>query len=661
MNSTKSLVPVSGFKPNPQQLAVIQAGQDEQLLVVAGPGTGKTQVAAMRLVHLLRNGLRPAQILVLSFSRSAVGTLTKRIKGLQLDDEELVEELRHLSIRTFDSWAFRVLRQAGGVVADLLSHSHDDNISALTVLIQDDKNEAIAARLESIRHVIVDEFQDLPGVRSEMVIELLLRLTRQQQHPVGFTVLGDPAQAIFRFAARAKGQESPSDPWQELKARLGKGLHEIELSKNHRSTEVLAGYAANMRKILQSPLIAPEKKLDAVRGFLDRLPASDPKAKLAPPWLDHVPEGSVAILTRTNGEAMRVATMLMGSSVEPPAVSVRLHLAGSRPHPPAWVAMLLSRFKPRSVSRSVFDTIYSKALEQLDEPMRAALHIPPIEIAWRRLAHASGTSDVATSIDLDVLRERLEWPDSFPDDQIPDEAAVFITTIHQAKGMEFDNVALLELQEREGAIPAEDPLEEANVGFVAITRAGNHLGRLPSSCIYKAPFEWKSRHGRSRLLSYGKMFNFQIGIAGDIDLTSFVSSLLHGGDAHVATLQSDLGHKIARLRGHKVILVKATEHIESKRARDARYDIHLQDGDQPGLLLGRTTQQLTYDLLELLWNMGRSLPYKIYNLRISDVVTVAGSDELPDKVPDPWHSSRFWLGVTLTGTGDFIAGKRNGG
>ena len=647
------------FEKDPRQIEVIEAGSAESLLVVAGPGTGKTQVAAMRLVHLLWGGLRPGQILVLSFSRSAVATLTKRIRTLQLDDEETIEDLRHLSIRTFDSWAFRMLRQTGVPAADLLSQSHDENIAALTTLIMDKSRNDITDRLASIRHVIVDEFQDLPGVRSEMVIALLLRLTGIQDHPVGFTVLGDPAQAIFRFAARLNGRIALPDPWQDLKSSLGKGIREIVLSKNYRSTVELAGLATNMRKILQSNEIEPEKKLAAMQRLLDKLPTLGPDAKLGPSWLGQIPDGSIAILTRTNGEAMRVAKMMMGESVGPPAVSVRLRLAGWQPAPPAWVAILFARFKPQSITRATFDVVYSRSIENLAEQERASLYLPPVDIAWRRLARASGDADSTTAIDLNALRERINWPDSFPDDQIPDEAAIYIMTIHHAKGMEFDNVALLESKASEGRAPNDDPLEQANVGFVAITRAGRHLGRLPATCIYQAPHQWEWK-GRTRQLSIGPMFNFQIGISGDLEPSSFVNSLLHGGDDQVGVLQKALGERIAELRGHKVFLKRAVTNLLSTRVRDTLYDIHLQDDTQSGLMIGRTTSQLTHDLLKLLWAKGNHLPSNIYNLRIADVVTVAGGGDIPESVPDPWRSSRLWLGISLTGTGDFKTGKRNG-
>lgn len=656
--STGSVVG-GAFEPSAEQRVVIEAAPDSWLLVVAGPGTGKTQVAAMRLVHLLRAGLQPAQILVLSFSRSAVATLTRRIAGLRLPESGVVEDLRHLAIRTFDSWAFRILRQGGAAVPDLLGRQHDENIVAATSALADETNVVLSDRLAGIRHVIVDEFQDLPGVRAAMVIELLSKLNAGGSR-VGFTVLGDPVQSIYRWAARAKGQPTPSDPWHELKARMGTDLREVSLTQNHRSTEKLAKMAASLREILRSDELTAKKKLAAMQRFLERLPASSAETLLGPDWLAKLPEGSVAILTRSNGEAVRVTKMLLGDIVEGPAVPVRLRIAGATPVTPAWIAALLSRFKPQTVARSTFDIVYDKSDEQMDAAARAALNMPSREVCWSRLARASGASDQATAIDLGDLRERLAWPDSFPDDQVSEDASVYVTTIHQAKGMEFDNVALLDPRPREDAEAPEDPLEVANVGFVAVTRAGRALGRIPSDCIYKAPYEKVLPSGRSRFLSWGKMTNFQFGLNGDIDPVSFVDGVFHGNAEQVSELQKDLSARAAFLRGHKVILKRLEALGEGSRARDVRYEICLQDANQEGQRLARTTQQVTTDLLDLLWDKGLSLPNKIFNLRIGEVVSLAARGDMDPAVPEPWQSSRLWLGITLFGTGDFRTWKRNG-
>lgn len=95
------------FAPDPAQKRIIEAPAAERLLVAAGPGTGKTQVSAMRLALLVESELAASQILVLRFSRSAVRTLSRRIESLHSVSPETLEQLRHLSVRTFDSWAFR--------------------------------------------------------------------------------------------------------------------------------------------------------------------------------------------------------------------------------------------------------------------------------------------------------------------------------------------------------------------------------------------------------------------------------------------------------------------------------------------------------------------------------------------------------------------------
>lgn len=648
------------FLPSLEQRAVIEADSSEWLLVQAGPGTGKTQVAAMRLAHLVSTGLQPAQILVLSFSRSAVATLSRRLKTLDLDDQAVIEELRHLAIRTFDSWAFRMLRQSGEIAADLLSRSHDDNIAAVTKKISDPA-DPMADRLSGLRHVIVDEFQDLPGVRAEMVVALLRRLFDDQGPRVGFTVLGDPVQAIYRFAARVDGQAIPIDPWQGLRERMGPRLRQLALTFNHRSTERLAAVAASLRKILGTTHLDPARKLAAMQRFVSSIPASLTDAKLSPEWLAQLPEGSIAILARKNGESVQLWKSLMGEGLAGPTASIRLRLAGGGAIAPAWIAGVLSRFKHPTISRKVFEFAYSHAVAEMGAGAALEIGLPPLEIAWTRLARASGAPDSVASIDMEQLRNRLAWPDSFPDDQFNEEAAVYITTIHQAKGMEFDNVALLDAPERNSSDPPEDPLEEAHVGFVAVTRAGKHLERLPSSCIFKSPRSRLFSYGRNRLADWGSWHNkakwahMQIGLEGDVDPTSFVSLVVHSDEESVASLQKKLLSDSTGLRNHKVVLTQAAANV---RAKEVRYDVRLQQQEGDGFLLGRTGVQLTFDLLDLLWTPGFSLPRNIYNLRIGDVVSLATNEEMNEEIADTWRSSRLWLGITLVGVGDFKTWKR---
>jgi len=74
---------------------------------MAGPGTGKTETVARRIVKLLKEGVRPRDLLVRSFSRSAVSTLIQRIEAVSSENKAALDDPWHVSVRTFDSWTFR--------------------------------------------------------------------------------------------------------------------------------------------------------------------------------------------------------------------------------------------------------------------------------------------------------------------------------------------------------------------------------------------------------------------------------------------------------------------------------------------------------------------------------------------------------------------------
>ncbi|EMC2594287.1 ATP-dependent helicase [Pseudomonas aeruginosa] len=640
-----------------EQKKVIEASTTQWMLVNAGPGTGKTQVSALRLIHLLRQGLHPAQILVLSFSRSAVATLSRRLDSMNMLDGGVAEDLRHLAIRTFDAWAFRVLRQSGAAPKSLLQNTYDENIANVTSLLNDENAIQVHERLRSIRHVIVDEFQDLPGVRSEMVLALLRRLNDGSGDPVGFTVLGDPAQAIYRFAARATGNLPAEDPWLELKHFFSEGLKEVELTRNHRSVEPLAKQVEELRGLLRSSQLDGNQKLEAVRHHLASLSASESGKKIGPDWLVQQSPGSVAVLTRTNGEAIQLAQMLIGNKQNTPPVPVRLQLAGQAHAVPAWVGALLGPLKVQKLTGTIFNAVYSSTSSRLGTDGVTQLHLPSRDTAWQRLLRASGAADTDTSIDMEALRERLAWPDAFPEDrQDAQGTAVYVTTIHQAKGMEFDHVALLDTHSSDEKEDVDDPVEEANVGFVGITRAGQTLSRLEADCIWRPPYEREMRDTRKRYVSWGGMVNMQSGLPGDIDPTSFVSVHVLGSEEAANRVQSELLQRGETLRGRKVELRKT----EVEKLIDARYDIYLLEDDGNPLLIGRTAMQLTADLLHLLWSRKYTLPNRLFNLRISDVVTVTVPPRESESITEPWRSSRIWLGVTLAGTADFKPFKRKG-
>ena len=202
--------------------------------------------------------------------------------------------------------------------------------------------------------------------------------------------------------------------------------------------------------------------------------------------------------------------------------------------------------------------------------------------------------------------------------------------------------------------------EEARVLFVGVTRAAHHIGTIPREAINQPFNATPFGQGRRRRLMCWRngWMNIETGISGDIDPLGFVDSLLHGGSDKVAAVQNKLVWEAAQLRGRKVILHKVVQDSGTGTVHVV-YLIRLQEPEGQGMLIGRMTGQLTKDLYSKLKS---KYPYPsiIMNLRIGSVHTVTSALELPLSIHEPYRTSRLWLGVSLTGTGDFRPFKKRG-
>jgi DNA helicase-2/ATP-dependent DNA helicase PcrA len=114
---------------NPRQREAV-THTEGPLLIVAGPGSGKTRVIAHRIAYLLAHrGVRPYRILAVTFTNKAAREMRERV--LALVGESAGQEM---AIGTFHSLCARILRVDGhhiGVPRDFVIYDEEDQVGAV--------------------------------------------------------------------------------------------------------------------------------------------------------------------------------------------------------------------------------------------------------------------------------------------------------------------------------------------------------------------------------------------------------------------------------------------------------------------------------------------------------------------------------------------------
>ena len=96
-----------------QQYDAIMHDQNENILVSAGAGSGKTAILSERVIRKLKDGVNINQLLILTFTKAASEEMKERIRK-KIIDNNLQEQLKLLDssyITTFDSYALSMVKK----------------------------------------------------------------------------------------------------------------------------------------------------------------------------------------------------------------------------------------------------------------------------------------------------------------------------------------------------------------------------------------------------------------------------------------------------------------------------------------------------------------------------------------------------------------------
>ena len=142
---------------NPAQLDAVTTVKGP-VLVLAGPGSGKTRVLAHRVAYLLRAaGVQPRAIMAVTFTNKSAQEMRERINRLLGEAIPTSAGWRGLTIGTFHSICARILRQEAGVIGlnpKYVIYDDGEQLTAVRTALRDLKLDEKLYRPEAMRSAI---------------------------------------------------------------------------------------------------------------------------------------------------------------------------------------------------------------------------------------------------------------------------------------------------------------------------------------------------------------------------------------------------------------------------------------------------------------------------------------------------------------------------
>ncbi len=476
------------------QELIISALPTDRLVVDAGPGTGKTAVACARVAYLIdAEGCEPSDIWLISFTRTAVAELRQRIATYMEDPEDAYS----VRIATLDSHAWSL--HSGFSPEARLDGSYDSNIAQFTDTLRQDPE--VQEYVGSIRHLIIDEAQDIVGIRAELVEEILKHLHDE----CGVTIFADRAQSIYGFSSddvvdKVSGSET-------LIERLGKAgadsaFDHLALSQVFRTdSERLLQIFSNVRQRVLEDVSDSASRFRDVAETIKQLADGEPDEEFS----DELRErDDLLILYRRRGEALFASSQLRQRGV-----AHRLRMSGLPICIKPWVALCLAEHVEPTLSRQLFSELWKRM---------PGCHGDE-EAAWAALIRYGGKT--ASLVDMARLTSVLGRNRPPADFCVPDlgTSGPIVGTIHASKGREAPTVHLM-IPPSRGASESGDLDEETRVIFVGATRAKTELLVGEGDKRFYQSLDSSGRVFR-KLKSTGSFPRAQveIGHEGDIDAT----------------------------------------------------------------------------------------------------------------------------------------------
>jgi ATP-dependent DNA helicase RecQ len=421
---------------SPTQLTIINDNESSYIIVAAGPGSGKTKVLVHKLASLLlMEDVKHEQLLMLTFSRAAVTEFKTRLLAL------IGNAANYVEIKTFHSYCFDLLGRVGTLVKS-------DEIIKNT--IENIKNKSVEACRITKSVLVIDEAQDMNEDEFNLIYTLM-----EQNEEMRVIAVGDDDQNIFEF-------RGASQTYLERFIKAKRAV-KYELVENYRSKNNLVEFSNQFVKqishrLKNMPIVAKQRDNGTIK--LVRYHSDNLITPLVNDILTFPLTGTTCVLTKTNDEALQITGLLLKNQI--PAKLIQTN-DGFNLYNLSEIRYFLNCLNFSDDNSIINDDVWNNAKQGLATRF---CNSTKLELCSNIIGAFEATNPVKKyKSDLEVFIRESRLEDFFHENG----ETIFVSTIHKAKGKEFDNVFIM-LQEY-----TPDTDDARRQLYVALTRAKSNL------------------------------------------------------------------------------------------------------------------------------------------------------------------------------------------
>ncbi len=418
------------------QRRIIDDKTSRYIVVAAGPGSGKTKVLVHKLASLLlMEDVKHEQLLMVTFSRAAATEFKKRLIEL------IGNAANFIDIKTFHSYCFDILGKVGTI---------DKSDFILKTAVEKIKNNEVEVSHITKTVLVIDEAQDMDLDEFELIKTLM-----EKNEEMRVIAVGDDDQNIYEWRG--------ADSKYMVSFIIEKEAIKYELITNYRSKSNLVSFTNQFvktidRRLKQIPIQAHQTENGKIRIIHYK------NGNLITPLINDILStglsGTTCILTHKNEEAFQVAGLLTKHGYQAKLIqsndSFSLYNL-------AEVRFFLNELQLENDIFTIGDDVWGEATRKLINRYKLS---SKFEICYNLIKDFEGANTkrkYKSDFEVFIRESKLEDFISTNGDTI------MVSTIHKAKGKEFDNVYLL----LENFEVRDD--EKKRQLYVAMTRAKQNL------------------------------------------------------------------------------------------------------------------------------------------------------------------------------------------